>query len=53
MAEKSEEALKFDFDAHRESAVAEYAKIRPLYMEFAETAKDIISDILHGEKVKY
>jgi len=52
MADKSEATSEFDFDAHRESAVAEYEKIRPSYEEFAQTAKKMISSFLRGANVR-
>jgi ppGpp synthetase/RelA/SpoT-type nucleotidyltranferase len=53
MADSSEERSEFDFDAHSQSAVAEYVKIHPLYEEFAQTAKEMISIILRGAHVRY
>lgn len=53
MVDKSEKVSEFDFDAHRQSAVAEYTKIHPLYKEFAQTAKEMISIILQGAQVRY
>ncbi len=53
MADESEEVSEFNFSAHRESAVAEYKQIRPLYLDFAETAKVLIADILKSNSVKY
>lgn len=48
MADESDTTSGFDFGAHRESAIEEYTKIRPLYEKFAETAKSILIDILDG-----
>lgn len=53
MADESEVASKFDFSAHRESAVAKYKEIRPLYQDFAEKAKSILAYILGAADIKY
>jgi len=52
MADKSEATSMFDFNAHRESAVAEYTKIRPNYVDFAQTMKEMISVILRGAHIR-
>jgi ppGpp synthetase/RelA/SpoT-type nucleotidyltranferase len=52
MAEESESTPKFDFNAHREFAIAEYEKIRPIYQKFAEDARKIISDTL-DDHIRY
>jgi ppGpp synthetase/RelA/SpoT-type nucleotidyltranferase len=53
MADESKATSPFDFDAHRESAVAKYGDCRALYEKFAETAKSILADTLNGAHVKY
>lgn len=53
MADTSKETPNFDFDAHRQSAIAEYKKIYPLYEEFVKTAKEMISTILTRADVRY
>jgi ppGpp synthetase/RelA/SpoT-type nucleotidyltranferase len=53
MADESEDVSEFNFSAHRESAVAKYREIRPLYLDFAEAAKVLIADILKSNNVKY
>lgn len=53
MADKLDDAEKFDFAAHRKSAAVQYAKIRPHYKQFAIAAKRILADTLSNEHVKY
>ncbi len=53
MADEAEVVSEFDFIAHRESAVAKYRVMRPLYEEFAKTAESILKGILDGCNVKY
>ncbi len=53
MVAESELASKFDFIAHRASAIAKYKEIRPLYQDFADTAKSILADILGAANIKY
>jgi len=49
MADKLDDAEKFDFAAHRKSAAVQYAKIRPHYKQFAIAAKRILADTLSNE----
>jgi ppGpp synthetase/RelA/SpoT-type nucleotidyltranferase len=53
MADKPEAMPKFDFNAHRESAIVEYTKNRPLYEDIAQTAKKMITVILRDKHVRY
>jgi putative GTP pyrophosphokinase len=52
LADESESTAMFDFNSHRESAVTEFTKIRPRYVDFANTARDMISVILRGAQVR-
>jgi putative GTP pyrophosphokinase len=52
MGDESKLVSEFDFGAHRESAVAKYKEVRPLYQDFAETAKVILADIFVSNNVK-
>jgi ppGpp synthetase/RelA/SpoT-type nucleotidyltranferase len=53
MADESEDVAEFNFGAHRESAVEKYKEIRPLYEDFSQAAKVLITDILRTNNVKY
>lgn len=44
---------RFDFAAHRESAVAKYNEIRPIYEDFAKDAGALIEVILRTNNVKF
>jgi ppGpp synthetase/RelA/SpoT-type nucleotidyltranferase len=53
MADRLIGRTEFDFAAHGRSAAAEYAKIRPLYEQFAIAAKRILDDALINGNIKY
>jgi len=53
MANRMIKDEEFDFAAHGRSAAAEYAKIRPLYEQFAMAAKRILDDALINGNIKY
>jgi putative GTP pyrophosphokinase len=53
MGDSPEAMSKFDFNAHRESAIKEYTSIRPLYQKFTEKAEGLILEILIGAGIRY
>lgn len=53
MVEEPRTTVKFDFDAHRESAVAKYAGCRERYDKFAYITKNLLDDILQNAHVRY
>ena len=42
----------FDFEAHRREAVDKYAKVRPLYTDFAFAIKNILAETLQRKDLK-
>src|SRR5216683_4397302 len=42
----------FDFDEHRQQAIANYQKVRPLYVAFAECVKDILTSSIRNSNIK-
>jgi ppGpp synthetase/RelA/SpoT-type nucleotidyltranferase len=42
----------FDFDAHRRSAVSEFALVRSLYEDFAWVVRDILQDAIERKSLK-
>lgn len=52
MNESNDMSEGFDFEAHRLQAIDEYQKIRPLYEEFSEVIRNILSDALNSYQIK-
>lgn len=52
MSEVAKETASFDFDAHRKSAVDQYARKRQLYDDFAWEIKNILTDALEARPLK-
>ena len=44
---------QFDFEGHRNKAIAEYRKIRPLYEAFSQSIKSIIEKSLNYSNIKF
>ncbi len=48
---KNEHPKEFDFEKHRLQAIEQYQKARPLYEEFADVVKNILSEALNANKI--
>jgi putative GTP pyrophosphokinase len=44
---------EFDFESHKQTAINEYTKIRPLYGEFSGIVKSILEKCLGEKSIKY
>lgn len=48
-----DEPLKqFDFEEHKRQAIISYQKVRPLYEEFAEVVKNLLSQAFNASQIK-
>jgi len=52
MSEIIKERIPFDFEAHRKTAVEQFAKKRKLYEEFAWEIENILTEALESRNLK-
>jgi len=52
MKESNDKSDEFDFNAHKIQAIDKYQKIRPLYKEFSEVIRNILSDAFNSQQIK-
>ena len=43
---------EFDFENHRRQAIQEYQKVRPLYQEFTNVVKNVLSEAMKARHIK-
>jgi len=52
MNEQKDPIEEFDFERHRQLATEQYQQIRPLYEEFANVVKNVISQALKAHQIR-
>lgn len=52
MNEQKDPIEEFDFERHRQLATKQYQQIRPLYEEFANVVKNVISQALKVHQIR-
>jgi hypothetical protein len=52
VSETADQKIPFDFDTHRKNAVAQYAKKRKLYEEFAWEIENILTEAIEARGIK-
>jgi len=52
LPETEGEKAQFDFDAHRRVAIDQYAKIRPVYVDFAGVVRSILNESILRKSLK-
>jgi len=52
MNENDDPTLEFDFANHSLQAIQEYQRIRPLYEEYANVIKNVLSEAFKAQRIK-